>query len=48
MSAPVADSVTAVPAQVVGLDVATCGRALTSIVIVWVVLAQPNDSPLIV
>jgi hypothetical protein len=43
VSAPLADNVTAVPAQVVAFDTASVGNALTSIVIVSVVLAQPCD-----
>ena len=43
-----ADSVVATPAQVVALDVANIGKAFTSIVMVWVVLAQLDDSPTIV
>ena len=45
MSAPVADKVTAVPAQVVALPAATCGSVFTSIVMVWLMLIQPCDSP---
>ena len=49
MSAPVADSVTAVPAQIVALDADTSGNAFTSIVMVSVVaLIQFVDSPITV
>ena len=48
VSAPDADSVVATPAQVVAFDAATVGSALTSIVIVSVVVAQPDASPTIV
>lgn len=48
VSAPVADKVTRLPAQVVALDADTVGNVLTLIVIVSVLLAQLDDSPTIV
>ncbi len=48
VSAPVADKVTGLPAHVVVLVVTTCGKAFTSIVMVSVVVAQPDASPTIV
>ena len=48
VSAPDADNVTGLPEHVIVFDAATVGSALTLIVIVSVVVAQPDASPTIV